>query len=301
MASPEYSNPVNDWDDQTSVEANAWVAEFAPLVMDDAALDAAQLKERIQRVDKLKSEATSLQERLNSLTSRVDPELAGTFRKASSQLDSLESDFRKRLAKLAPGDPMGTPDLEVVQEKLAEREARQELGVATDQEVPAVLEMKTSPGNWAAAGFIGVFGLGWTSFTTLHAVFMIGGMMKAFGPIALALLLFYAIFFMVGFGMLAAAFAAASTESISLEGRSLTITRKLGAIVRSKTRALLPGSKATVGVPSVQGVRQSGSSPTQAVLLTDEQGSEIAIGSQSTSSQRELLCKRINDYLAAQD
>lgn len=302
MAAQEYSNQVGDLDGGVDAQANAWVAEFAPLILDDQSLDTQSLKERIKRIDKLRLESVELRKRLDQAETSVDPELVGTVHKAADQLDSLQKDYRKRLAKLAPGDPLGIPNLDVVQEKLAEREAKQELGVATDQETPAVLEMETSPSNWASASFAGVFGLGWTAFTTLHAVFMIGGMMKAFGPVALLMLLFYAIFFLAGFAMLASAFKAASKESVRLEGFNLSVVQKLGAIVRSKSYVLDPKGHATVGVPQQNAnFRQSNTTPSQAVILTTENGSELSLATQTTASQREQICQKINAYLAAQD
>ena len=190
-------------------------------------LSAEQLHDRLNLVSQLRQEGPGLESRLSSLPSEDDHTLASTFNTALQQLDSVEGDLRRTLARLAPGDAAGLPDLQALNDRLAERKAREELGLSGEA-IPAKLELLTSPTNWVQAGFMGLFSFGWLSFTTLHAFMMIGGLMKTVGYAALALLGFYAIFFAVGFGMLAAAILSATKEWTEFDGHAMTIRRKIG-------------------------------------------------------------------------
>ena len=282
-------------------EAHAWVARLAPLLEDDPAATEAELRERIARLEELHRTLPDVF-LLKSSADEEDQRLVGTVEKAARQMPTLEDRLRRRLALLAPGDPQSRVDLERVQEKLAELEARQELGLKPDAVPSGPLEMKTSPGSLAGGAFLGVFGLGWTAFTTVHAVVMIGGMWRAFGPLALALLLFYAIFWAVGFGMLGMAFAAASEESVRLDGNVLTVRRVLGPFARE--RAYVVDTKRPARVERVSSnAPESGrtTSMMKAVVLTDVDGRPILLAAGTTSAKREEVVRRINAYLAAQN
>ncbi len=282
--------------------AQAWLARFAPLVMDDNLVaEDEELKSRLHLIETLGSEAIGLQPQLESLSSLDDVELRQTFRRAVTQLESLDVDLRKRLARVAPGDPEGLVDLEALQDRLDERAARQEMGLATTQEIPSVLKMKTAPGSLAGAAFLGIFGLGWTAFTTVHAVLMIGGLAQAIGWFALALLAFYSIFFFVGFGLLWTAFLTASTEEIELEGRILTVRRKFGPIVKVVRHTLAEQTRARIGEGSLGFAPSKGRTqkPSPAVVLTDADGKSISIGVLTSEESREDTMQRINAYLMA--
>lgn len=282
--------------------ANAWVARFAPLVMGDEALTDQDVRDRIQVVDELRREAPGVKSAIGTLAGVEYLEIVQTFRNAEAQLDSIEADLRKRLARLAPGDPAGLVDLDALQERLSERAARQEMGLPTSTEIPSVLEAKCSPGNIGGAAFMGLFGLGWNSFTAFHATLMIGGMMKAFGVAALALLGFYGIFFAVGFGMLIGAFKMAASEFLRLDGHELTITQKFGPISRTKRYQLDPTTRATIGEAEFGGFRSSNSraKTTPALLLVDTQGRQVTIAQTAAATVREQLRDKINAYLEAQ-
>jgi hypothetical protein len=185
-------------------------------------------------------------------------------------------------------------DLDKLNERLDERRARQEVGVDTD--IPQVLEMKTCGVNIAAAGFMGLFGFGWTSFTAFHAFFMIGGMMKSFGWGALALLGFYAIFFAVGFFMLYAALNAACSENIELNRRELTVRRKLGGWVREKRYTLAPDCEPSIEITASGG---ENSLPTRSIVLVDTEGRPIHLASTGTEVQRQKTKAKIASYLKA--
>lgn len=294
----QYSQPDSNLE-QARDEANAWMARFAPLVLQtDEPPTESMLRQQIATIESLQSTARTVQTRLASVATTQDLELKSTLERAVGQLQSIEDDVRRQLGKVRPGDPAGIADLDAVNAKLSERLARQEIGAPTSLEVPAVLEMKVSPGNWAAAGGIGLFGFGWTSFTTFHAVLMIGGMSKAFGWGALALLGFYSIFFAVGFSMIYAAINSASTESFTLDGDQLVIRKKLGGWVREKRYTIDPSVKADV--ESVSNTVRMGNQkgPVPMIALQDKDGRQVTFGQNATPAQRKIICDRINAYIA---
>lgn len=284
--------------EQVRDEANAWVARFAPLVMNSEVLTEEEVRDRIKASQRLQSEGLALQARLGDI-SETDSELIQTFKSAIGQLDSIESDYRKQLGMLRPGDPMGIANLDAVNEKLAERMARQEVGLQTNATIPDILEMKVSPGNKAAAVGLGVFGLGWNAFTAFHATLMIGGMYQSFGIAALAMLAFYAIFFFAGIGMWIAAYNAGASEHIRLEGRELVVTKTLGPFKNEKTYKLAPDTTADIAMMSVSQVstNQTSKKPTPVVQLHDAEGNAIGFGATSSDALRRQTKDKINAYL----
>ncbi|MEQ1820954.1 MAG: hypothetical protein ABL949_00415 [Fimbriimonadaceae bacterium] len=280
--------------------ANAWVARFAPLVMDDEALTDAEVRERLVTVQKLKFEASMVQSRLSSVSQADDLHLVSTVQKAVSQLDSVEDDLRVRLGKLAPGDPDGMVNLEALNDKLAERMARQEVGIPNELAVPSRLELKTSNGSLAAGAGLGLFSFGWLSFTTFHAFMMIGGMMKAFGLAALALLGFYAIFFAVGIGMGIAGVNAASKEELVLDGFELTVKKTLGWWQRVKKYTLGPDSRAEASTTSPSTMNSKSAKVVPCIAINDAEGHTISLGAGGVDSLRNSQIEKINAYIAAQ-
>lgn len=292
----------NPYQEQAVGEANAWVARFAPLIMEEEAIDQAEVKRRLQTVRELQQTGVALRDRLTSVAGPEEQELTATLHSAIDQLPTVESDLRSRLGRLAPGDPDGTVDLDALQDKLAERAARNEVGVPTELAQPSKLDFKICPGNKAMASFLGIFALGWNSFTAFHATLMIGGMFHAFGWGALALLGFYGIFFAAGFGLVMAALNAASDESIAVDHDELTVSRKLGSWIRKKEYKLGPDSRAEISLDAGTGF-SSGSNrntPKPAIVITDVNGSQIVVGSSATDLQRQTAVQKINAYLEAQ-
>ncbi len=280
--------------------ANQWLARFAPLIAsDEVPFESATIRNQLAAIASLKNDAPELRRLLEPFTEGSDRQLFDTVNQALGQLDSLEGGLRKQLAKVAPGDPQGMIDVASLQDRLAEREAKQEIGVQASDLIPSVLELETSPPNKAVAIGAGVFGLGWTAFTAIHCVIMIGGMYRAFGFAAFGLLAFYSIFFLVGFAMLGSCVNSLCTESISLNGRTLTINRKLGGWVRTKTFELSEDTRASIGKPQ-SGTTQSsnGAAPLQTINLTDSRGKGISFGASTTYEFKQKLAKKINEYLA---
>jgi uncharacterized membrane protein len=271
-------------------EANAWLARFAPLVMPNSALTVQSAEKQLLAAQMLREEADELLSRLGALSAAHDVELSDTVVTAVSHLPSLESELRARLSG-------GQVDLDTLQARLAEREAKQELGLPTGYQNPAVLQLLTSPRNSVAAGGLGVAALGVNAFVLIHATIMIGGMYKAFGPVALFMLLFYAIFFGAGFAMAHAAIDALSDETIELQHRTLTVRKTLGKWIRVKTYELDPETQAVVGSATMNISSSNNKKPQRSILLTDAKGKEVSIAVGATEELKVRLAAQINEYL----
>lgn len=297
------ASPSNAFDEQAvRDELNAWVARFAPLVMAHEVLTEGEVRERIHVVGQLRRDAVTLDEWMASNPVWQTDTLAATFAQARRQLDSVEGDLRRHLAILAPGDPEGRVDLDALQDRLAERAARDEAGVQNEI-IPEILNMQTARGSVAGGAFMGLFGLGFGGFATFHALLMIGGMWQAFGPVALAMLLFYSIFWGASAAILIGAFKVAANEVITVDGSNLVVTRRLGPVSTSKRYTLPANAEArieTVEITTTSGNRQSTKSG-PAIVLTDVEGNPIHLATQGiTKYTREQNLEKLNAYLKAQ-
>lgn len=165
-----------------------------------------------------------------------------------------------------------------------------------------MLEVRTSPPNWAGAGLLLLFSLGWNSFTTVHALLFIGGFWRAIGPLALAFLLFYSIFWAVGLAMAWGAFLAACQETITLEGRRLTLRRRLLGYTWKREYTLAPGAEARLVEPALHLKSRPNNVPGNGkdVAVTDETGKEIRFASGRPQYEQEQLVRKLNEYLSAQ-
>jgi len=130
--------------------ARQWLARFAPYVYALTVENADDCRAQIERLRGLSVEAGPLVRALETEPS-ADPALLGTLRQAVSTLGGIEDDLRRKLAKLAPGDPAALVDLDDLRERLAERAARAELGESAGVDVPARWNQRLSPANPAAA------------------------------------------------------------------------------------------------------------------------------------------------------
>ncbi|MBX3096835.1 MAG: hypothetical protein KF812_08235, partial [Fimbriimonadaceae bacterium] len=278
----------------------SWVARFAPLVM-DAPAGASETRERLRLVEELRGESSGVDEAKSILLTMEDADLVRTYGQARSQLASIERDLRRRLAEDAPGDPESEPAYDALQDRLAETAARIEMGVDTYANAGEPLEIVTSPANWTAGGGMLIFGLGWNAFTTFHATLMIGGMWAAFGPGALALLLFYAIFWSVGIGMLVAAFFQAASEKVRFDGNTLEVEYRLGPFRWSKRHTVNPRLPVITGQVEDKGMRPKGSGPRimPCLILTDDQGRPIHVARSVSPARRDELCRQFNQYLTS--
>lgn len=291
-------------EEQARDAMRAWLAEFAPLVMDQSQRTATEIRQELDLIERLQGRTSDLDQGKGLLTRMDDGELIRTYNQAREQIRTIERDLRRRLATLAPGDPNSEPDYDALQERLAETAAQIEVGVPTFSANPDRLELASSPAQVAAGIGMGIFGLGWTAFTTLHAFFMIGGMMKAMGPVAFAMLGFYAIFWAVGVGMFMSAFNMAAQETISLEGDTLTITKTLGPIRRAKQHRINPKLQVRIGTTEKQVSHGRGRSVPMrvaAIIFTSEDGRPIAVATGTTDANREVMLRQIQAHLGQED
>lgn len=270
--------------------AGRWLAEFAPLMNFDEARTTAEIEKRVRLAQKLLAES-----RLVSV--QPGSPQAAVYEQALRQLPQVEDDYRRRLSVVQPGHPLSLPDLDSLQDKLAEHAARAELG-AQNPAFSGSLKLKTSPSNWGAALAMGVFGLGILGFTGFHATLMIGGMMKAVGPVALFLLLFYAIFFAAAFGMLYTGFLSGSEETVEFDGSKLTIRRKLGLIRSTKTHDIDPKVPATLARIDRASTNSKASRLIPVVQLTDTEGRPVNLAAGATDGQRQRTMEAVNAHLA---
>lgn len=259
-----------------------------------------EVMQRLGLILDLKKRGPFLKLRLGDL-GHDEWELSDTFRRALDQLPSLEEDTRKMLAVLRPGDPRGVPNLDALQDRLGEREARQEIGADTlPRATDSLVEIASPQQTGAAMGQL-IMAVAVLGFVTFHAIAMIGGMWMAFGPAALFLLAFYSIFYFAGFATLSSAFKAGAEEKITLSGRTLVIVRTLGPISTRKDLVIAANSEPRIGLPNVVVSTRRGQIPQTAILLTDVEGREVAIGMGMTMEMRENLRDKIASYLKMQD
>lgn len=276
-------------------QANSWLARFAPLLDDADQLNAESCRARLHQVPALRAEGDQVLLRLQEHACQTDAPLLTTLRDAVRELDGQEAGLRRRLALLEPGDPQGAVDLNDLRTRLAEVAARREVAeVSGTYSGSTSLELHTSPANWGSAIFMGIFSFGWLSFTTVHAIFMIGGMSHAFGWMALFMLGFYAIFWAAGLAMAWGAILSASREHLKADGSQVTLTRSFLGWTWSKHYPVSAESRAYV---KQSGSRSSDSGPSYQAAFTTSEGREITFASGRPMPELERLTSRLNDYL----
>jgi hypothetical protein len=292
--------PQEAFEESLRSEAESWVARFAPLIMTDAEPSPEVVRGRLDTIQDLRRDGGAIWMRLGSLRAPEDRELVSTFERAWKQLPSMEDDIRRALARVAPGHPESRVELDALRMRLEEREARQEIGLDTDDLLDDTEEIVTSPTNWLTGGSALVFGLGWNAFTLFHAVFMIGGMYQAFGPAALLLLLFYSIFFAVGFGMMATAYTNLAETSVTIQDGILRRTRRLWGMTFTKFWELEPGSVATLESPG-WGMTQNreDAPPPKQITFTSRQGKPVQVGAPTSERKRDQVLAAVNRRLQA--
>jgi hypothetical protein len=287
---------VHGFDEQSSIEARregyAWLARLAPLLEWDEATTLSDTRAALRTVQHLRESGDATVARLTAQGGPDDTVLLSALREALPQLLVLEETVRKRLAQLAPGDPDGQVDLVALRARLAETAARQELGTSTIGTPRGRLEETLRRGSVGAAAGMGCFGTAWTGFTIVHATLMIGGMWRAFGPIALLLLLFYGLFFGVGFGMLFSALLALTTETLRLDGSVLEIEHRLGPWKRVRRSLLGARTRVTVARATVP---QRGSTQHE-LQIRDASGDIVRFGRGVAPSDLHDLARRINAH-----
>jgi len=275
--------------------ADRWLAIFAPMLEFDQAGTAKEMERRIKLLRQLRSNSAEVQRALSSSEEVGAADRLDVVTKATQQLDSIEDEYQKRLAVEQPGHALSMANLDALKDKLAENAARMEVGADILTPFEGHLEIETAKGSLAAAAGVGIFATGWLSFTTLHAVLMIGGMARAIGWGALALLAFYAIFYFAGFAMAYGAFIAGSNETVSIDGTRLVWLRKWGPIRMRREYELDATQRAQIG--KAQLGNSNNKAGTAVVQLVDAAGKTINIGAGSNLQQLQKIQQQLNGYL----
>jgi hypothetical protein len=217
------------------------------------------------------------------------------MRRAVAQLNSIENDLRRRLARIAPGDPEGIVDVDVVRRRLQERNARLEMGVPTNLEVPVSLEMTITSSNEKAVRGLAVISAVWALIAISVLAVMLARLVEStFGLISLiASTVLWINFsaFMLEKG--------AVSESISLSGQQLTLRRRILGFEMRKVYTLPFREMATVG-PSRYPNLDAESPPPMRVLLHDIGGHQIELGASASPTRQAQVCEQINQYLRSQ-
>lgn len=283
-----FQNPEQDRNEAIKI-ANRWLAKFAPLLDVQETDSGSTLRYRLKTLQELKSEGESTRQIIHA----HDLVLADTVAKALGQLPQIEDDIRDKLGFLEPGNPEGNVDVDALRDRLAAREAQAEVE-SSFGELPNAAQPLTVHGNPVAGAGLGLFGLAWTSFTSFHAFFMIGGAFRQFGFPALGLLLFYSLFFAVGFGMLYGAWRSAAKEEIDLEDGALVQKLSLGFTKLRKRVEFIGRPVARVERSKVQ---QEGKT-NWVVNVWDDKGMRISLASAADRQKQNLVASRLNAHFS---
>lgn len=275
-------------------DMNRWVAQFAPLVMENAGLVPEEITERIELIQKLRAKADRLMIAKSSLSQPDDAELLNTFQLAVRQLPQMESDLRRQLHLVAPGDPESRPCLTALQDRLQENAARQEVGLNSLDHLDPIEANTAEPSASAALG-LGIFALGWNGFTIFHATMMLGSMLKSFGFLALLMGLFYLPFFAVGLLMIAGVVFSLCRESIRLEGNKLTVTYRWGPFTYLRKHEI--DIDQLVKQSEVLDSDTNKMRKQDQIQFTDIKGKPVRLARGLSESARTKLIKKLNAHL----
>lgn len=275
-------------------EMNRWVAQFAPLVMENPGLVPEEITERVELIQKLRADADRLMIAKSSLSQPDDAELLNTFQLAVRQLPQMESDLRRQLHVVAPGDPESRPCLTALQDRLQENAARQEIGLNSLESLEPI-EAETAEPSAAAALGLGIFALGWNGFTVFHATMMLGGMFKSFGFLALLMGLFYLPFFAIGLLMVAGVVFSLCRESIRLDRSALTVTYRWGQITYRRNHEI--DIDQLVKLAEVMDSDTNKLQKPDQIEFTDIKGKPVRLARGLSQSARAKLIKKLNAHL----
>ena len=226
------------------LDAYQWMTRMSPLVLDTLPSTKTAAKRHLADLQQQLQTGRTLQQAIAGMG--LNPSITTSIDEAIRHLPDMILDAEAHITYLETGAANAEDAAEQLREKLARRAAQTEVNDIIGKEIEQPLEATTRHRNIPAAIAMGIFGIAWTSFTTVHAFFMIGGMMQAFGWAALFLLLFYSMFWAVGFGMLATSAASLGTETIDLYDGTLTSTFNLFGYKRVKKIAIDTSYRAKV-------------------------------------------------------
>ncbi|MDX1934388.1 MAG: hypothetical protein SFU56_17435 [Capsulimonadales bacterium] len=281
-------------DDTTELRTSALASlrRFHAVLERGSMATAEEWRADLEALRLLKRDMPTTLARLEMAAEPGDFDLVAALREATAELAPLETEIRQRLGGARSNGESGYVDLDALRGQLAERAARRELGGSSGVGTVPTLEIAMRRSSMAGIPML-VFGTGWLSFTTFHAIMMIGGLSRAIGWAALFLLAFYSIFFMVGFGMLWGGITQFRKEELILAGASLTVRYTLFGYSWDKVYSLDAQSRAWVATPAVQ---QKGARIQEIAILTGE-GKEIRVGNGLPDPILYQESDRINDYV----
>ncbi|MGC4047671.1 MAG: hypothetical protein QM758_28085 [Armatimonas sp.] len=292
----EQTESLSERQERIRNRADAWLERHKPLLGSTMHLGLDDVQASLSLVRQLKDDAPEI---LAELRAVADPtqDAARTLSVAESltRLDSVEQDLRGRLTDLDPASPdalMDTPERAAI---AREARSRQAVERRLERMANEPLELTLSEPNRSEATSLGGFAAFWNGFTLLHGAAMIGGFWAAFGPVALALLLFYSIFIAVGVAVTKAAMDAMTMETLRLDSNLLAITQSRGK--RHKVNLITLGPKSEVR-DVTRTVKQKGKSGREFVIV-DAHGKEHRFGSRTPDGKRDSLLQRINEAIYA--
>jgi hypothetical protein len=165
------------------------------------------------------------------------------------ELDGIESNLRLQLATLAPGDPQGEVDLELLRARLAEVAARREIARVAGplaRNTPVPVEPLTVLGSepwWGQAAFLGLCGIAWIGFIASQAIHSFQTLGYLTPDQIAKYSAFWSVISAVGWVFVAHGIQQACWEELTLKGRELTIRWRIGPFHWSRQHLLEPESR----------------------------------------------------------
>ena len=263
---------------ELKIEVQAWLASFNPLIMNREAHTESEVMQRLGLILELKKNGPLLKMRLGEIGDDQQ-ELADTFSRAWEQLPSLENDTRLLLGEIRQADPRGLNDLD----------ARQAITPPPVRLPDAVIEEISSPAQIPLAVCVLFFALGTLAFLTFHMTVFVSGMTQYFGSSGYLVILLYACFYLPTIALLFSAFEIGAEERITLSGRNLKISRKIGPISTSTLVKIALNSVPRIGRRNILLSGFGGILPRTSILLADVNGREVSFGTGTTPEMRERL------------
>ena len=278
------------------LDAYQWMTRMSPLVIDTLPSTKTAAKRHLTDLQQQLQTGRTLQQAIAGMG--LNPSVTTSIDEAIRHLPDMILDAEAHITYLETGAANAEDAAEQLREKLARRAAQTEVNDIIGKEIEQPLEATTRHRNIPAAIGTGLFGIAWTSFTTVHAFFMIGGMMQAFGWAALFLLLFYSMFWAAGFGMLATAAVSLGTENIDLYDGTLTSTFNLFGYKRVKKIAIDTSYRARVVKVTWGGIQLQNSNrraaPQWCIEVRDTAGAKHQVSKGGDKDILEEVARQLN-------
>lgn len=277
--------------------ANGWLSRLSPLLGREEITQAETCRKRLALLEILRPDGEVALAELQQHATSSDTLLLETLQQALDELDGIEHDLRRHLAKLAPGDPQGAVDLELLRAKLAGVAARREVAsVAGPLQTQTSLEGKTLTvlGSEPASGqalVVGGMGIVWLAFITYQAF----QTFRTFGTGTLDNTWFtngmWALLWLGGAIMVKSAIQLGSREELTLEGRKLTLRQRIGPFQMVNQHSLELETRAQ-HVSGAQAHQDPG-----VLAIRESNGKWLNFGRRRPVTEQLWLRDKINAYL----